>query len=144
MSGTVPGVVTFDYDAWVALFPEFASVSEATATAYFNMTTPWVDNTALGYVSDLNVRATLLNFLVAHIAAILNGVNGQVASPLVGRVSNATEGSVSVATDFPTTINGAWLNQTKYGALFWAASAPYRTMVYAAPLQPFFIPFVNV
>ena len=68
--------------------------------------------------------------ITAHIASILAPLNGQPSNPLVGRISNASEGSVSVQTDMPTNPNAAWWNQTKYGALAWAALAPYRTMTY--------------
>ena len=74
----------------------------------------------------------LLNMLTAHIAALNAPLGGQPSSPLVGRVSNATEGTVTVATDNqypPGSVQ--WYQQTKYGAAFWAASAQYRTAIYA-------------
>jgi hypothetical protein len=61
-------------------------------------------------------------------------LNGQQASPLVGRIDNASEGSVAVATqnDYPPG-TPQWFQQTKYGSDYWAASAPFRTMRYRPP-----------
>jgi hypothetical protein len=145
MSGTVPGVVTFDYDAWEARYPEFATVNQTLATAYFNEATIYLDNTAMSIVQDLTQRAVLLNMLTAHIAAMNSGVGGQAASPLVGRVSQATEGSVSVSAEYDGGTGSAWYLQTKYGAAYWQATAYLRTFNYVPAYQPFFIPpFGNV
>ena len=58
-------------------------------------------------------------------------MNGEAASPLVGRINNATEGSVTVGTDMgQVPFTAAWFLQTKYGAAFWQATAPFRTMQY--------------
>jgi hypothetical protein len=145
MSGTVPGVVTFDYAAWVARYPEFDAIEQSLVLDYFDEATGILDNTPCSIVQDTTQRARLLNMLTAHIAAMNSGVNGQAASPLVGRVSNATEGSVSVAAEYPTTSDNAWFLQTKYGAAYWQATAYLRTFNYVPAWQPFFIPpFGNV
>ena len=87
----------------------------------------YLNNSGYGPVSDAGVQALLMNMVTAHIAALYAGVNGQAASPLVGRVSNAGEGSVSVTTDMgPAVGTQAWFQQTQYGAAAWAAMAPYR------------------
>lgn len=140
MSGT--GVVTFDYAVWVARYPEFSSVSQPLAQSYFNEATIYLDNTACSIVQDTARRAVLLNMLTAHIAALnRKGTDGQLASPLVGRIDSATEGSVSVHADMPGgTANAAWFQQTPYGAAYWQATAQYRTMRYVpGPVTP--IPF---
>lgn len=102
------------------------------------MATLYCDNTCNSPVSDNSpggTRETLLYMLTSHITQLLAAVivNGQsqAPSPLVGRINNASEGTVSVSTDMPQTPNAAWFNQTKYGAMFWQASAPYRTFRYA-------------
>jgi hypothetical protein len=92
------------------------------------------------------VRAALLNMLVAHLAQLnlpagggdgsAGGTNAAAPSPLVGRITNATEGSVSVQTQMDLPLGSAqWFNQTPYGAQFWAATAAYRTMRYV-PIPP--------
>jgi len=148
VSGT--NVVVFDPVAWAASYPELAgSVSSDQATAYFAMAGLYVDNSACSPILDLTIRATILNMVVSHIATLLAPIDGQAPSPLVGRISNAAEGSVNVAVDFPTTPNSAWWLQTKYGAMAWTAMAPWRTAKYLAnpytptsyPWGPFPMPF---
>jgi len=129
-------IVVFDFDAWQARYPEFAAVTEPQAIGYFLEAEMYCDNTPVSIVPydpaanpPVLTRKLLLDMLTAHIAGIYNSANG--SGGLVGRISSATEGSVSVSTanDYPP---GAvqWYQQTKYGASFWAASAQYRTMLY--------------
>jgi uncharacterized protein DUF4054 len=133
MSGCTQ-VVIFNYAIWAAQYPELASsVSEPQAEGYFNQATLYVDNQATSIITDATVggaRETILYMVVSHIAALLASINGNAPSPLVGRISNATEGTVSVATEMPTTVSSAWFMQTKYGAMAWQAMAPYRTASY--------------
>lgn len=127
------GVVTFDYSAWLLRYPEFAAVSAPLAQQYFTEATMYCDNTATSLVQDLTIRAMLLNMLTAHIAALYGTVNGQPASPLVGRITNAAEGSVNVAVALEGQIHGrSWYAQTKYGLSYWQATAQYRTARYHA------------
>lgn len=132
------GMVTFDYLAWAALFPSLApSIDDATATAYFDIATLYLDNQPWSQVCNLTKRAMILNLLTAHIATLFGSIDGQPPRPLVGRISQATEGSVSVTVDFPENPNAAWFNQTSYGAAAWVAMAPWRTARYiAAPQIP--------
>ncbi len=82
--------------------------------------------------------------LTAHIAALYSQSRGDPepgqpkdANTPVGRISNATEGSVTVALEYDATNPQEWFSQTKYGASFWAATATYRTMRYVpGQLQP--------
>lgn len=125
------GVVTFDYAGWAARYPELSSVSSGLAQQYFNEAGLYCQNTPTSLVCDLAQRAMFLNMLTAHIAALNAPLNGQASSPIVGRISQATEGSVSVQTDNqypPGTVQ--WYQQTKYGSAYWAASAQFRTMRY--------------
>ena len=126
------GVVTFDYAAWALRYPELAaSVSGPLAQAYFDEAQLYCDNTPLSPVHVLTIRAQFLGMLTAHIATLNTPLNGQPSSPLVGRISNATEGSVSVQTEYDVPAGSAqWFAQTKYGAAFWSATAAYRTMRY--------------
>jgi hypothetical protein len=138
------GIVAFDYAAWALRYPSLAaSVSGPLAQAYFDEAQLYCDNTRYSPVLNVSVRAVLLNMLVAHIAQLNlptggsggssggNGGSAGAPSPLVGRISNATEGSVSVQTQMDLPPGSAqWFNQTPYGAAFWAATATYRTMRY--------------
>lgn len=125
-------VVTFNYAVWVARYPEFATVSQPLAQSYFDEASIYHANDGTGPVKTAAQQSTYLNMLTAHIAALNATVAGVAPSPLVGRITNASEGSVSVASDYPVTINNAWFAQTKYGAAYWQATAGYRTMRYRA------------
>lgn len=126
------GVVVFDPAPFKVRYPEFATLADALLSAYFDEATIYLNNTDQSRVADVAVRKTLLWMLTAHVSALNGGVNGQPASPLVGRINSATEGSVSVQTDMgPVPWSAAWFLQTKYGAAFWQASAPFRTMQYS-------------
>lgn len=120
-------VVTFDYQAWAALYPSFCGVDATMAQGYFDIATGFLDNTEASPVADATRRTSLLYMLTAHIAALFRGENGQGPSPLVGRVTSATEGSVSVSVDAGTAAGSqAWYMMTRYGALYWAATGFLR------------------
>ena len=136
------GVVIFDPAAFKLRYPEFSSVDSALLQQYFTQATIYLDNTDFSRVSDLAVRAMLLNMLVAHIAFLYSGANGQSPSGLVGRIDSASEGSVSVHADMPgVTANSAWYMQTKYGADYWNATAPFRTFQYISGHSPSNYPY---
>jgi hypothetical protein len=58
--------------------------------------------------------------------------NGLAPANLVGRISSATQGSVSVQTEYQGTgsPNEAYYAQTPYGLEFWNATAQFRSMRY--------------
>lgn len=135
-------IVTFNYATWIARYPEFAGVTQQVAQLYFDEATTYVRNDGGGPVSSSAILAVLLNTVTAHIAWLCstrdaNGnivTGGAVQAPgLVGRVSSASEGSVSVSAenDYPAG-SAQWWQQSKYGAAFWAMTAQYRTMRYIA------------
>lgn len=125
------GVVTFDPAAFIVRFPEFTTVSADALTAYFNESTLVLDNTDASMVQQIEQRTPLLWLLTAHLTALYSGVNGQTPAQLVGRINNASEGSVSVATDYGTQpATAAWYLQTKYGAQYWQMTASIRAMQY--------------
>lgn len=131
--------VTFNYAAWAVQFPEFSNLSEDQATMYFTIATTLHRNDGGGPVSTAATQTQLLNYVTAHLAFLYSGTAASPASPLVGRITNATEGSVSVQTDYGANIpqNMAFWIQSKYGATYWAMTAPYRTMRYVPPRQGF-------
>lgn len=131
--------VTFDYTLWVSQFPEFASLSPAQGQFYFDLATVIQRNDGCGPVSKPSVQLNLLNLLTSHMATLYSQSLGdqQPGSPKpanspVGRINSATEGSVTVQTDYGTVVSQqqAYLIQTKYGATWWALTAQYRTMRY--------------
>ena len=129
--------VVFDYTAWNARYPEFAGTvaNQAAAQPFFNEACLYLDNTGSSPITDDSVggqRSLILNMITAHIAYMAVGVTaGASGSQLVGRISDAAEGSVSVRTDnqYPQG-SPQWYQQTRYGSAAWAAMAPFRMFNY--------------
>lgn len=136
--------VTFNYASWVAAYPQFTQLAQTQVTnGALPLAELYCRNDGGGPVSTAAIQTVLLNLMVAHICQLMYGANGQSPSPLVGRITDATEGSVSVSTDFPSTPNNAWFLQTPFGAAFWQATAAYRTMRYIPGPRRIFNPWVN-
>lgn len=136
--------VTFSYDTWTAMFAEFAGLSAPQGQGYFNRACLICANSPANPMNGDGILATMLYLLTSHIAWLncprdASGnpaASGAPAAPLVGRVANASEGSVSVQVEWNGGMDAsgmqAYFTQTKYGAEYWAASAPYRTARYIA------------
>ena len=118
--------VVYDNAKFVTRYPEFSALSGDTLAAYFDEATLYLNPTDACVVADEFSRGLLLNMLTAHIAYLANPER-----ELVGRISNASEGSVSVAADMGATPGtAAWYQQSKYGASYWASTAKYRRFRY--------------
>jgi hypothetical protein len=135
-------VVAFDYNTWITRFPEFTTTPNIATLAplMFAEASLYVSNTDASPVTDLGVRALILNLVTAHLVFINYGAGPNGPSSLVGRISSATEGSVSVNTAYAEAKPGsrAWFDQTKYGAQAYAALGPYRRFRYVPqPCAPF-------
>lgn len=130
-----PGVVVFDPAAFIVLFPAFSTVPAPALQANFNFATLLLNNSCCSVVCDAPTRSNLLNLATAHITALLNGVNGQGPSGLVGRISSASQGSVNVSAQYATelSMSDAYWSQTPWGAQFWASTVVYRTARYIPP-----------
>lgn len=124
--------VTFDVTVWKARYPEFNAVDPTLAGLYFQEATLYCAN-KLNPVPNVPTLAMLLNMLTAHIAALNSPTTASGASPATppGRLSNATEGSVSAAfqNDYPPG-TPQWFQSTKYGSAFWAATLAFRLFRY--------------
>lgn len=128
-------VVTFSYAAWVAKFPEFANVSEPTATGFFTMAEALHSNLSTGIVQNEAVQAQLMDLVTAHIAAqfTVPGGGPSPANGAVGPIASASEGSVSLSIavgQMSQSEAAAFWNMTKYGALYWRMTSPYRSARY--------------
>ena len=137
------GVVIFSYTDWSLLYPQLALwIGAPAAQMYFNQATLYLDNTSSSLVKDLTQRTALLYMLTSHIAQLLAPQNGQNASPLVGRITDATEGSVTVRAEMKYGEGSAqWYQQTTYGSMYWAVTAQYRIMRYMPPPFRSFQPY---
>lgn len=128
-------VVTFDPAAFVAEYPEFTSVSTARTTAMFTLAEQAIlDNTDNSPVMDIDFRTQLFYMLVAHLLTLLGGSPTVPTNTPPGRISTATEGTVTASFEYllpPGSAMAAWFVQTKYGAMYWTMTAPFRSMKYA-------------
>lgn len=126
--------VTFSYAGWLAMFPEFnvASMTEPLAQGYFDIAVTMHANDGSGPIATDAMQTSLLNVLTAHIAQLFFTATGAQPAQLVGRIAQATEGSVSVSVELPANLPAAaaWFSQTKYGLMYWQMTAPYRAFQY--------------
>lgn len=140
-------VAVFDYAKWAAMFPYLAApvggVTEPIAEGFFTIAELLFANDDCSPISDPNKRLTFLNYIVAHLARLAGYpiAAGGSAAPdgMVGRVSSATEGTVSISSDYGSVSNSeAWWIQTPEGATFWQLTRFLRTARYvAAPPRNF-------
>lgn len=113
-------IVTFDYVEFIAAYPEFESMTEAQLQNYFELATGILSNRIGVVVCDKEKLKRMLYLLTAHSAFLFNRGAG-----LMGAMSSATEGSVSVGFSMPQNLNNAWFNQSQYGQQFWQLAKPY-------------------
>ena len=124
--------VVFDPTAFKARYPEFAAVPDATLTACFMEAGLYLSNADNSPVQNLTRRATLFNMLTAHVAYLGGLLSADGMPRPVGRVSQASEGSVSAAFEGPPPGSAQWFQQSQYGASFWQATSSLRGFRYLA------------
>ena len=111
-------LLTFDYDAFIVLFPLYSNSTtypEATLTLYWTQATYYMSNIANYGDLQEDSRQYALNLLTAHITYINTQINsGQ--SPFI--MTNAVIDKVNVSIVAPPTKNGwrFWLNTSPFGA----------------------------
>lgn len=109
-------------------YPAFAvNPPDPVLLAYFNLGgTVWLRNDGTGVVRTVALQTQLMYMLTAHLTYLFSGPDGLNPSDIVGRISSATEGSVTVASEYASTNNSQWFDQSPYGAAFWQATAALR------------------
>lgn len=124
--------VTFDPAAFKGRYPEFAPVADVQLGEFFKEATLYLSNSDTSPVQNVERRAVLLNMLTAHVAYLGGALSADGMPRPVGRISQASEGSVSATFEdvAPTPGSGAWFKQTQYGAAFWQATSSLRGMRY--------------
>ena len=134
------GVVQFDPVEFVAIYPEFAGLTNPGMAQSFVDATLLLNNNCNSTVFDADQRLQFLYTLTAHCLLIDRGTNdgaGNVTPPqgIVGRIDTAAEGSVSVGASYNNDVSQseAYFIQTKYGAKFWQQTAYIRTATYIGP-----------
>jgi len=150
MNGTSPPVI-FDFNTWVGMYGEFAGCTPAQGQGWFNRASYICGNEPS---NPLNCTPGMLSdaiyLLTSHIAWLnaprdINdnpAATGSAASSIVGRIDQASQGSVSVHAEmgeanvaFPTQ---AWVSSTKYGAEYVVLTGGVRTNRSVGP--GFFLP----
>lgn len=151
MSST--GIAVFVFADWAALYPELVAPTEtppgtgtttaAMAANDFTMAGLYLNNTACSVVVDVALRTSLLYLITAHIAALAARQRAEPdGNAIVGRISDATQGSVSVASDVGTTSQSqAWWYQTQYGMSYWQAIIRFRS---GGRYKPGRVPYLGV
>lgn len=137
----VHGVVSFVYSEWVAAYPEFAGMTAPQGQAAFNDATLLLSNSCRSPIRDANKRQQYLYVLTCHACFLRFGSNdgaGKItpAPGIVGRIAQASEGSVSVSAQYDASNvpqGQAYYIQTPWGAFYWQATAKFRQFRYAAP-----------
>ena len=131
-------VVELDIEEFKKQYPVFNSLDDAVYKRLFSLACLKVNNTDHSLVINIEERGMLLYLLMAHFAELdpgivdTNGSNG--SGGLVGRVSSASEGSVSISSEYAAmTQSSAWYLQTQYGAMYWELTSRYRKFRYFAP-----------
>src|SRR5690554_8221029 len=128
------GVVEFDVEEFRDLYPSIQA-TDAQLEMYFEMAETFLDNTPCSVVKNLEARKRLLYLLVAHIATLTG--QAEKGNNVVGRISSATEGSVSVSIDYGTMGNNErWYLQTPWGAMYWQLTKKYRSAIYRLGIEP--------
>lgn len=116
--------VTFVYSDWIQQYPQFVNISQTLVEGDILTTAEqFCRNDGRNPVCNPTLLLTMLNLMVAHLCQLFYPPNqpaGQVGQ-VVGRMSDAREGSVAVQFDFPTPSNMdvAWYSQTPYGLAFY-------------------------
>lgn len=138
-------VAVFDYAKWTAMFPYMAAVPEVVADGFFTVAELLFANDDCSPIPDTDKRLVFLNYIVAHLARLAGYPvsAGGSAQPdgMVGRISSATEGTVSIDSDYGSVRNSqAWWIQTQEGATFWQMTIALRTARYVPAPPRYFGP----
>ena len=125
-------IVVFNLDNFRALYPQFSNVSDTLLPLIFTEAELLFDNTEYSCIQNVDRRELILYMVMAHILYLQYGdADGNGGSTLVGRVSSATEGSVSVSSSLDGLGNtSAYWSQSPYGLLFWQATKVCRMPKY--------------
>ncbi|CAI9399182.1 DUF4054 domain-containing protein [Lelliottia sp. T2.26D-8] len=125
-------IVVLDISKFRAMFPEFSNVTDAQLPFLFDQATDYLNNTDFSLVVDVIKRERLLYLLMAHLAYVRYGdVKGNGGTGMVGRLSSASEGSVSVSSEAgQIEFRYMWYTQSQYGMEYWQATKVYRMANY--------------
>ncbi|HGK4602799.1 TPA: DUF4054 domain-containing protein [Yersinia enterocolitica] len=125
-------IVVFDITKFRAMFPEFSNVADDLLPFLFDQATDYLNNSDFSLVDNVIKRERLLYLLMAHLAYMRYGdVKGDGGSGMVGRLSSASEGSVSASSEAGVVeFRYMWYTQSPYGMDYWQATKVYRMANY--------------
>lgn len=129
-------VAVWNQATFLARYPEFTSACNANPSLFASLFAEaglYLNNTDCSVVQDVTLRGVLLNMVTAHIAFIGGVLTADGQPKPVGRITGASQGSVSAQFDYPTAApgTGEWFAQSQYGIAFWQATTCYRGMMYS-------------
>lgn len=132
-------IVVFDAAQFVLKYTVFAPYNTASPGGlqyFFDDAGDFLNNTDCSPITDIPTRQRYLWMITAHLAQLGGALSptgtGSTASQ-VGRVSEASEGTVKASFDMGTPQGrAAFWNQTQFGAQYWAATGKYRSFRYVA------------
>lgn len=125
-------VVIFDPDKFREIYPAYSDevkFSDEYLQYYFDLAVGFVGNTDADSFAPYDpenkifLRERLLYLVTCHLLTLDQRPEGQ-----PGRVTSATQGSVSTSFDLlkANTFVGDWWAQTKCGAMYWTMTARFR------------------
>lgn len=127
------GVVTLDVAEWKSKYEQYNALTDQQVKDLFYAATTCLENTTQSVIADEDKRKYFLYLLTAHFAYLFyvdaNGNGGMTG--MVGRLSSASEGSVSVGSEISSApLNVEFFLQSPYGFTFWQATKIYRMGFY--------------
>ena len=130
------GTAVWNPGSFLQRYPEFTlayNTNPSKFSDYFIESGLYLTNAPNSPVADVTVRSMLLNMLVAHISFLAGDLSADGQARPVGRVSQASEGSVSASFDMnaQTAGSGPWFQQSQYGSAFWQATSKWRSFRYS-------------
>ena len=126
------GAVVFSPTDFKNRYPEFSAVYNVTLAACFTEACIYLSNLSNSPVQDIPRRTLLLWMLTAHVAYIGGLLSTDGMPRPVGRISQATEGSVSASFEGMTPGSAQWFQSSQYGASYWQATSSLRGFRYSA------------
>ena len=119
-------IYVFDKEDWLEAYPQFKGlVTDAQLDYAFKIAETLLDNTESSPVpydpeNGIVTREILFYMLICHLVTLaLRPINQ------AGPTSNATEGSVTVGFQIPTSVNGQYFMQTPCGQSYWQSIRKY-------------------
>lgn len=136
--------ITFNYATWIPAYPQFINTPQPTIELVVVPLAQVQCRTDGGSpVRDQATLTVLFGLMVAHVTQLMFGSTIAPLTGVVGRVSQATQGSVSVSAEYNNpNPAAAWFLQTPYGAVYYQAISGFTLGVYAPRQVPIRRPLI--